>query len=1309
MRTSRTQILLIVAGLIATALLGIFFYRELSPEYRIYQEKYIELEKFRSTYTREPPPPFKIGVKQIVMEKEDKGPAEIDRCISCHVALQIEDFSPTKIAKDINGNMLFDAQGFPQKVDNPNYIWKKLDEKISELESKGEDAESYKALKTANVGHFEYNVEKVLKMHPLMGRETRPFEFHPIEEYGCTSCHGGNGRGLVTDRAHGPVFDEQYEIEYQGYRPQFLETDSNNDPKFARVFNDKPGHRLLFQTNPIYVGALIQAKCMQCHQASESTLKSASRSANRLLSRNERESQAIRKAFELEKNSVDSLAELNNTLAANGYEATLRALKAKDEDYTLPSEVRNRAASQIKFLKSYGSDKALSEVQSQLLKSFGSQSLVESFINFKGSTDQFIAETQSSREAKGSLYQKAESINLTDAILQHVADVRESFQTAVQDEQAIARIQTDVDRLTTDYHHGKNLFISQACYACHKIAGFSRGGVGPELTQSGETYPWYLKQKITYPQFDLRNSTMPNYRMDHEEVEDLVTYLLAQRGPGKKLSDLNYKTEIAEWEAGKKQPWEEPVSPSQIHDVRYGMTVFAVEGCAACHRLRGYESNVGFKIERENPAFKELYNERQWFKKLFPEFVRGSEIVAVLERNSKEINQRIVDHVRENSILEEIEAKHPGAIEALYTNFKFASRAQNHRIAELIKNEKDESKKAALLEELKNWQGLVKRVLMIYIQEYGLGRVICPKPNWAGVYRSDQWLIEHFRNPTSHVPRSIMPVFPFDDSKFYALTYMLDVLAQKNNKQDKEVWENFGFNPEMAFQKYCSQCHGEYLFGNGPVAEWIYPIPKNLRKAEFLRNLTKENALQSIIHGVKGTPMPPWGELGGGKPFQNETPILTTQEIELLVDWLFSSLPGGTIIKSSEEVPKWQYEPEDVLKELFQEGGELKDEHSFLQQDCSSFLASLNPAAAIKAPQKVSDVFDEVKTALPNGKDQISYYIKKKFYTPENLLQGQRLFYENCAPCHGREADGAGLRAEAMHDAKPRMLVNLDWLQTRDDLRLLRSIKYGVQGTSMTPWGDQTSSLQRLQLVMFIRSLSQDQEEKTEFTRAIYRVFDNAEFEVERARIEEYSQLALIQKELQKARQLRESLDRGALEDSSQKQSAIDAYRKELDLEAKLKEKEKADSLYQLLRQKIKQEKDLYSASGLGFLAANLDSIVINEFLKLISLSENRFELKDNMLVWSDKNFNMDTFNEIKENIERSLDGLIKLEEGQKAIVEGKLPSAERAKELNVIEARIDSAKKQKIRFVTNLSEAMRLKNEEKQIFEFITKSGGNP
>ncbi len=520
------QIALIFVGMLVAALFFVFLYREIYPEYKIYQEDYLALEKFRSTYTGQPVAPFSIGVKQIVLEREDKGPPVINRCVSCHVALEIPAFSPTKVVKDS-----YDERGYPVLVRNEEYIWGKLDQAIADLrdekvnanlKQQGEEnrvkqrleqADRYEALKTAEVDGHVYDVKKVLSMHPLMGKETRPFEFHPVEEYGCVSCHNGNGNGLVTDKAHGPVFDGEYEVEFVGEVPRFLETDLANDPRFSHVFNGKPGHELLFQTTPIYVGALIQAKCVQCHQTSQ-------------------------------------------------------------------DQVDRGIASGLDPLK-----------------------------------------------------------------------------------------QQAVNELTKGYQHGRELFIEQACYACHKVAALARGGVGPELTNEGSSYPWYVKQKITWPQSDLKTSTMPNMSIDHEELEDLVTYVLAQKGSNKAVGEIPYKAAVQAWDGGRKLPWEKPITPAQIYDLRYSMTVFATEGCAACHRLRGFDSNVGYAIEKDKPSFEQLHQTHEWFQKLFSEMIVGSSIVSTIDEHRKEIDEKIVDNVRQDAILEAIEKTHPDVLESFYFLF----------------------------------------------------------------------------------------------------------------------------------------------------------------------------------------------------------------------------------------------------------------------------------------------------------------------------------------------------------------------------------------------------------------------------------------------------------------------------------------------------------------------------------------------------------------------------------------------------------------------------------------------------------------
>lgn len=1111
MRSERYQIALILLGLIAAAFFGVFFYRELFPEYRIYQNDYVALEKFRSTYTGEPAPAFREGVKQIVFEREDKGPPLIDRCTSCHVALQLPHFSPTKISYDSDGNIVRDADGNPVKEVNKDYIWTKLDHKIAELTDdkvnqqlteegatskvavRLKEAKELQSLKVAKVGEHTYDVTKVLAMHPLIGKETRPFEFHPIDEYGCTLCHSGNGKGLTTDKAHGPVFDGEYETEYMGPRPEFLEHDASNDPQFARIFNDKPADALLFQTSPILVGSLMQAKCVQCHNQSAAVLPSLT----------------------------------------NGPENT---------------------------------DKK-----------------------------------------KG---------------------------------------QADINALTADYHRGQELYISQACYACHRIAGFSRGGVGPELTRAGGSYPWFIKEKITWPQGTLKTSTMPNMRLDHAEVEDLMTFLLAQNGPTKSVSPMNYKIGIQEWDSGKKQSWEKPILPTQVHDLQYAMTVFATEGCAACHRLKGFESNVGYSIEKsgkDKPSFDALYKEHAWFQRLFPESITGSEIVKEIEEHAEEIDNRIVDHVREQSLLEELEENYPDMIESLYSPFRFASRAKNHQYTEAANASKNPESKQLALNQLKQWQQRVRRIMMMYVQEYGLGRLIGPRPNWSGVYRSDEWLMEHFRNPAGHVPNSIMPIFPFDDTKFYALTYMLDILGKHNRDAVKAIWENRGFDPNQAFNIHCAQCHGDYLQGNGPVSTWIYPLPKNLRNAEFLRNLTKEKAIQSITHGVKGTPMPPWGETPKDKYKYDGIPVLNREQITMLVDWLYSSLPGAAVIKGSQDVPKWQYSPKDVIDELRNEGrGEL-----------DPFEVQPNPIA---------------------GEDKNLFYIKKKFYTEQNLEQGKLFFDHNCAVCHGKDADGAGARAGIMVEAKPRMLINLDWSKSRDDLRLLRSIKYGVQGTAMTPWGDLTNSLQRLQLVMYIRSLSRENILRDQLTESLYYAFAKILDDIESSRTAGYTLLESTQKQIEMLkRQQAQALEKI---DPSPKavEDALEKYKEQLTLSAILQQYEANDQKLLDLKKIVKRQEDIYREMGIDLLRTDVSSSDWDKFIVILrSNAEHKPLSKDKL--------------ELVQQIISSYDNKIAQQQLEKQATLGKIASASRNAETKELDAQINTYTKAKRKLLTGFKE----------------------
>ena len=1351
MRADTYQVFLITAGIIVTMLLGIFFYREIFPEYKIYQKDYIALDEFHSTYSHQPATKFKEGIKQIVITRADNGPPEIDRCISCHVALQIPYFSPTKIAKDLNDNIMYDVNGKPIQIPNENYIWKKLDDKISELrdsqviahlKERNETnavkqrlklADDYEGLKTAKVRDQVYDVTKVLVMHPLISHETRPFEFHPVEEYGCVSCHSGNGRGLVTDRAHGPVFDGRYEEENEGLVPEFIEKDPKNDPRFSRMFNAKPGSRLIFQTTPLLVGSLIQAKCMNCHQTSHLKLDSAVNTTSELTRRRDIKVQILLKSYDNDRQTLLDLLKITRMIEEKGHEQTLQALQELTTDYSLSESELKRIHSQIKYLKINENEQAVNEDLDQTITSLlGSKELVaKSKIAFQekglNGIDEFIKNAQTDPSAHGTLFIQAEALKYNQDLLLHAKEVKNSFESAIKNQKNLASLNSDVDNLTRNYQRGKELYLSQACYACHRIAGYTRGGIGPELTKIGESYPWYIKQSIVWPQADLSSSTMPNMRLDHLEIEDLMAFLLAQRGGNLAVAETAYQADLLSWEGGKKSEWEKPIQPARIYDIRYAMTVFATEGCAACHRLEGYESNVGFKVEKDPGLdFDMLYEKQHWFKQLFPEIIHinrydeelpGSHIVASLEKFKDEIDEQIVSDVRQNSLLEEISRNHPQVVESFYSNFRYASRAKNDHYERLLKNELDLEKVTAIRKEQKEWQDRVHKVLMMYIQTYGLGRLIGPHLNWSGIYRSDQWLMEHFKNPAGHVPRSIMPIFPFDDTKFYSLTHMLDKLSLINRQKTRDIWTHRGFNPQEAFDVHCAQCHGMTFYGNGAIAEWIFPLPKNLRNSEFLRNLTKEQVFLSIKNGVKGTPMPPWGEVAQDKPHDiasqgGQMPVLTESEIHYLVDWLFSSLPGGEVIKE-DNVAKWKYGPEEILEELRQEDSlstsesEKKTDHATLYlPKAKGLYASLDHKVYPDKQSKngAGEIFDIIPN--PSVPQMSNYYIKKKYYTPFNIDQGKQFFLLNCAVCHGNEGDGSGPRAEIMRDAKPRILNGLHWINSKDDVYLLRSIKYGVAGTSMTPWGDLTDAFQRLQLVVYIRTLSNEQIRREKLTNAIYHSFDTSMIEIDQVRSKQNEQTNLDNR-LENLQSLQFSLTNQFTEEKTTQQAVLKNYEERLELEKKIHINQNQDEQFQALKAEVKRERDLYFNLGMTFLSQKIEGVVIDKYLELIHLNTRSYKVEDNQLLFLENAKNDAQIRSLLEEILLEFDQKISELEKQKEIISGRMSSANRREELNLNQSRLDTLKKLKVKVVLDIEEALRSVKKQAQIVEEINHSSG--
>ncbi|MBS1826569.1 MAG: c-type cytochrome [Acidobacteria bacterium] len=125
---------------------------------------------------------------------------------------------------------------------------------------------------------------------------------------------------------------------------------------------------------------------------------------------------------------------------------------------------------------------------------------------------------------------------------------------------------------------------------------------------------------------------------------------------------------------------------------------------------------------------------------------------------------------------------------------------------------------------------------------------IAPDLSFEGLMKDDQWVLDHFKNPRSRMPDSIMPGFRFVETDFQAMTaYLISLKTPPATA-----------TPAETYKALCQRCHGEKGDGLGPVATYIDPAPRDLTKAAFMNSKPRERFVESIKQGVHGTSMPSW-------------------------------------------------------------------------------------------------------------------------------------------------------------------------------------------------------------------------------------------------------------------------------------------------------------------------------------------------------------------------------------------------------------------------------------------------------------------
>ncbi len=172
-----------------------------------------------------------------------------------------------------------------------------------------------------------------------------------------------------------------------------------------------------------------------------------------------------------------------------------------------------------------------------------------------------------------------------------------------------------------------------------------------------------------------------------------------------------------------------------------------------------------------------------------------------------------------------------------------------------------------------------------------------PELSYTAAQRDPEWVMTHFKDPKSVVPGSLMPPYPLPKESFDSLTRYL--LA----RPVPAVAEA----PAEAYRQVCARCHGEKGQGDGVISRYLDPRPRDLTKLAFMRSKTRERLVRSVMEGVPGTSMAPWGR------------VLGPARSGALVDWVLSDLTraGSSRPPANRQVPEANpvaYSPESVAR-----------------------------------------------------------------------------------------------------------------------------------------------------------------------------------------------------------------------------------------------------------------------------------------------------------------------------------------------------------------------------------------------------------
>jgi len=219
---------------------------------------------------------------------------------------------------------------------------------------------------------------------------------------------------------------------------------------------------------------------------------------------------------------------------------------------------------------------------------------------------------------------------------------------------------------------------------------------------------------------------------------------------------------------------------------------------------------------------------------------------------------------------------------------------------------------------------------------------------------------------------------------------------------------------QTVYQKRCVQCHGVSGDGNGPVAKYLYPKPRDYRKGMFKFTSTpfgsrpqRDDLIRTLKRGIRGTSMPAFN-------------LLPDEEIEAVVDYVLVLSQRGELERQVAAMAEFD---EEVDPEM-------------IEGDIVPFVKSL---------------WEQSQS------EKIDPFTPQPIFTGAHVAAGKEAFLSRgCAKCHGDDGRGmtednlkGSLRDEWGNPTRAADLTSGMLRGGQQPLDIYRRIYGGINGTPM--------------------------------------------------------------------------------------------------------------------------------------------------------------------------------------------------------------------------------------------------------------------